>query len=135
MNFWWQVSKATRELRPQGSPKLTYNYTSGTLVHGDNHNEIVPDTPSPLLRTMNQLIAWRSGREQEVITDVNLDGIVIRPSFMYGRSGARLAPFFQSTSEGNVWYPGFLEAGLWSSTGIVCEGDCRFASMLEWIVY
>ena len=98
------VSKAARELRPQGSPKLTYIYTSGTLVHGDNRNEIVTDTTP--LRTMNQLVAWRPSREQEVIKDVNLNGIVIRPSVLYGRSGSHLAPFFQSASEGNVWYPG-----------------------------
>ena len=98
------VSKAARELRLQGSPKLTYIYTSGTWVHGDNRNEIVTDT-TPLKPT-NELVAWRPGREQQVIKDVNLNGIVIRPSLLYGRSGSLLARFFQSASEGNVWYPG-----------------------------
>ena len=98
------VSKAARELRPQGSPKLTYIYTSGTWVHGDNRNEIITDTTP--IRTPNELVAWRPIREQEVIKDVNINGIVIRPSLLYGRSGSLLAPFFQSASEGNVWYPG-----------------------------
>ena len=98
------VSKAAKELRPQGSPKLTYIYTSGTWVHGDNRNESVTDTTP--IRPTNELVAWRPGREQQVINDVNLNGIVIRPSLLYGRSGSLLAPFFKSASEGEVWYPG-----------------------------
>ena len=98
------ISKAAGELRPQGSPKLTYIYTSGTWVHGENRNEIVTDTTP--IRSPNELVAWRPAREQQVINDVNLNGIVIRPSLLYGRSGSHLAPFFQSASEGNVWYPG-----------------------------
>jgi len=98
------VSKAAKELRPQGSPKLTYIYTSGTWVHGDNRNEIVTDTTP--IRPTNELVAWRPAREQQVINDVNLNGIVIRPSLLYGRSGSLLAPFLQSASEGDVWYPG-----------------------------
>ena len=98
------ISKAAVELRPQGSPKLTYIYTSGTLVHGDNRDEIVTDTTP--IRSPNELVAWRPGREQQVINDVNLNGVVIRPSILYGRSGSHLAPFFQTASEGNIWYPG-----------------------------
>ena len=98
------VSKAAKKLRPEGSPKLTFIYTSGTWVHGNNRNEIITDT-SPLTPT-NDLVAWRPSREQEVIKNVNLNGIVIRPSLVYGRSGSLLAPFFKSASEGNVWYPG-----------------------------
>ena len=98
------VSKAAKELRPQGSPKLTYIYTSGTWVHGDNRKEIITDTTP--IRPTNELVAWRPAREQQVINDVNLNGIVIRPSLLYGRSGSLFAPFFKSASEGNVWYPG-----------------------------
>ena len=98
------VSNAARELRPQGSPKLTYIYTSGTWVHGENRNEVVTDTTP--VTSAPDVIAWRPGREQQVITDKILNGIVIRPALLYGRSGSLLAPFFQSASEGNVWYPG-----------------------------
>ena len=98
------ISKAAGELRPQGSPKLTYIYTSGTWVHGENRNEIVTDTTP--IKSSNKLVAWRPAREQQVINDVNLNGIVIRPALLYGRSGSLFAPFFQSASEGNVWYPG-----------------------------
>jgi nucleoside-diphosphate-sugar epimerase len=111
------VSNAARELRPQGSPKLTYIYTSGTWVHGDNRSETVTDTTP--IRSPPALVAWRPGREQQVITDKNINGIVIRPALLYGRSGSLFAPFFQSACEGNVWYPGHREAGLRSSTRMI----------------
>ena len=98
------ISKAAKLLRPQGSPKLTYIYTSGTWVHGDNRNEVVTDTTP--IRSPSELVAWRPDREQQVINDVNLNGIVIRPALLYGRSGSLLAPFFQSASEGEVWFFG-----------------------------
>ena len=98
------VSKAAKKLRPEGSPKLTYIYTSGTWVHGDDRNKIITDT-TPLTPT-NELVTWRPNREQEVIKDANLNGIVIRPTLVVGRSGSLLAPYFKSASKGTVWYPG-----------------------------
>ena len=44
-------------------------------------------------------------QEQRVVTDANLNGIVIRPALLYGRSASLLAPLFKSASEGKVaWY-------------------------------
>jgi len=98
------VGKAAQELRPQGAPRLTYIYTSGTWVHGENRNEVVTDT-TPITSTPD-LVAWRPAREQAVINHQTLNGIVVRPALLYGRSGSLFAPFFQSASEGEVWYPG-----------------------------
>ena len=98
------VSNAAKYLRPQGAPKLTYIYTSGTWVHGDNRNDVVTDTTP--IRSPAPLVAWRPNREQDVIHDANFNGIVIRPGLLYGRSGSLLAPFFKSASEGHVCYPG-----------------------------
>ncbi|KAF8810810.1 NAD(P)-binding protein [Phlegmacium glaucopus] len=98
------VSQAARELRPQGSAKLNYIYTSGTWVHGDNRNEVITDTTP--IRSPAELVAWRVDSEQLVINDKILNGFVIRPGLLYGRSGSLLAPFFKDASEGNVWYPG-----------------------------
>jgi nucleoside-diphosphate-sugar epimerase len=98
------VSNAARELRPEGAPKLTYIYTSGTWVHGDNRNDVVTDTTP--IRDPAQLVAWRPSKEQLVINDKVLNGFVIRPALLYGRSGSLLAGFFKSASEGDVWYPG-----------------------------
>jgi hypothetical protein len=101
--FSWQSARRARELRPQGTPKLTYIYTSGTWVHGDDRNNIVTDTSA---LNPPDLVSWRPKREQDVINSSILNGIVIRPALLYGRSGSLLAPFFKSASDGNVWYPG-----------------------------
>ena len=98
------VSNAAKELRPPGAPKLTYIYTSGTWVHGENRTDVVTDTTP--IRSPPQLVAWRPDSEQAVINDKVLNGLVIRPALLYGRSGSLFAPFFKSASEGNVWYPG-----------------------------
>ena len=73
-------------------------------MHGDNRNETVSDTTP--IRSPPDLVEWRPSREQQVINDKILNGIVIRPALLYGRSGSLLAPFFKSASEGSVWYPG-----------------------------
>jgi nucleoside-diphosphate-sugar epimerase len=97
------ISAAAKDLRPASSPKLTYIYTSGTWVHGENRMEIVSDT-TPCTNPA-KLVAWRLDQEQQVITDANLNGIVVRPALLYGRSGSLFAPLFKSASEGKVaWY-------------------------------
>jgi len=98
------VSNAARELRPQGAPKLTYIFTSGTWVHGDNRTDVITDTTP--IRSPVELVAWRPNTEQAVINNEVLNGLVIRPSVLYGRSGSALARFFKSASEGSVWLPG-----------------------------
>lgn len=98
------ISNAAKQLRPQGAPKLTYIYTSGTWVHGDNREDVITDTTP--IRSPAELVAWRPTREQAIIHDQTVNGIVIRPGLLYGRSGSLLAPFFKSASEGKVWYPG-----------------------------
>ena len=102
------VSNAAQKLRPQGSIKLTYIYTSGTWVHGDNRNEVVTDTTpnDPITSPVPDLVKWRPIREQIVINDKTLNGFVIRPGLMYGSAGPLLARFFQEASKGQVWYPG-----------------------------
>jgi len=96
-------AKTANDTRPAGSSKLTYIYTSGTWVHGDNREEIVTDT-TPLYKPMD-LVAWRPAQEQAVVNDSALNGIVIRPALLYGRSASILAACFKSAYEGKVaWY-------------------------------
>ncbi|TFK52671.1 NAD(P)-binding protein [Heliocybe sulcata] len=97
------ISKAAKDTRPSWAPKLTYIYSSGTWVHGDNRKDIVSDT-TPCTSPM-PLVSWRVQQEANVISDANLNGIVIRPALLYGRSGSLLAPLFESASKGKVaWY-------------------------------
>ena len=98
------VTKVSPQLRPEGAPKLTYIYTSGTWVHGNNRNDIVTDTTP--LRSPAELVSWRPAAEQAVVKNTTINGIVIRPALLYGRGASLLAPFFKSASEGQVWFPG-----------------------------
>lgn len=97
------VTESATNLRPPGAPKLSYIYTSGTWVQGDSRTDIVSDT-TPISNPV-QLTSWRIPLEQAVVTSTALNGIVIRPSLLYGRGGSLLAPLFKSAQEGKVaWY-------------------------------
>ncbi|KAH7925603.1 NAD(P)-binding protein [Leucogyrophana mollusca] len=98
------VREAAQTHRGAYAPKLTYIATSGTWVHGDNRSEVVSDT-TPITNPV-EAVAWRPAVEQEIISDSVLNGMVIRPGLLYGRSGSLLAPLFQSTRETGkvVWY-------------------------------
>ena len=97
------ISTAAKDLRVPSAPKLTYIYTSGTWVHGENRKDTVSDT-TPCTNPA-KLVAWRLDQEQRVIADPNLNGVVIRPALLYGRSGSLFAPLMKSASEGKVtWY-------------------------------
>ena len=98
------VKDAARELRPKGAPKLTYIYTSGVWVHGDSRTEIFTDTTP--VRSPVEICAWRPELEQLIINDQTLNGIVIRPAFVYGRSASLFGSFFKSASEGHISFPG-----------------------------
>jgi nucleoside-diphosphate-sugar epimerase len=90
-------------MRPAHVPKLTYIYTSGTWVHGDNRTDIVTDT-TPCTNPAEH-VAWRVNQEQRVINDSGVNGIVVRPALLYGRSGSLTAKLMKSAREGRVaWY-------------------------------
>jgi nucleoside-diphosphate-sugar epimerase len=94
------TSKAVKTSRPAHARKLTYIYTSGTWVHGNNRTEIVTDTTSCI--NPAEHVAWRVHQEQLVINNAVLNGIVIRPALLYGRSGSLMV---MSAKEGRVvWY-------------------------------
>jgi nucleoside-diphosphate-sugar epimerase len=98
------VSKAAETTRPSHAPKVTYIYTSGTWVHGDNCTDVVTDT-TPITSPLG-IVAWRPAHEQLVISNTTLNGLVIRPSIVYGRDGSLFATLFKSASEGRVMWPG-----------------------------
>ncbi|KAL6303959.1 NAD(P)-binding protein [Sparassis latifolia] len=94
---------AARELRPAHAPKLGYIYTSGTWVHGDNRTDIITDT-TPIVSSI-ELTSWRPAVEQVIATSSAVNGLVIRPSLLYGRSGSLLALMFKSAYEGKAkWF-------------------------------
>ncbi|OSX59769.1 hypothetical protein POSPLADRAFT_1048245 [Postia placenta MAD-698-R-SB12] len=97
------TAEAAKQYRPPHAPKVTYIYTSGTWVHGDNRKEIVADTTP--LTSPAELVAWRPEQEQRVVAQTTLNGIVIRPGLLYGRSASLLGLLFKNAYEGKVkWY-------------------------------
>lgn len=89
--------------RPADAAKISYIYTSGTWVLGENRTDIFSDT-TPTTSPIS-LVAWRPALEQRVIKNTILNGIVIRPTLVYGRSGSITAIFFKGASEGKVtWF-------------------------------
>nr|GAT46824.1 predicted protein [Mycena chlorophos] len=100
------VAQATEATRPAGSPRLTYIYSSGTWMHGDDRTAIVTDT-TPITNPMAILADWLPAMEQRVVQSTQINGIVIRPSLVYGRAGSNFAGFFKSVvKEGQVVWPG-----------------------------
>lgn len=99
-----RVIKAAKELRPEGAPLLSYIFTSGTWVHGDSRTDVVTDT-TPISHPV-EAVAYRPAIEQLVVRSTDINGIVIRPSFIYGRSASLLGMLFKTASEGRVSWPG-----------------------------
>ncbi|ESK94125.1 nad dependent epimerase dehydratase family protein [Moniliophthora roreri MCA 2997] len=60
------ISKAATELRPAHAPKLTYIYTSGTWVHGEDRETLSVSDTTPLFKSA-ELVSWRPAVEQLVI--------------------------------------------------------------------
>ncbi|KAJ7234507.1 hypothetical protein B0H12DRAFT_157043 [Mycena haematopus] len=96
--------KAAEALRPPGAPLLSYIYTSGTWVQGDSRTETVNDT-TPIARPI-ELVAWRPAVEQLVVRSTAVNGIVVRPALLYGRSASLLGLLFKTAAEGKVVCPG-----------------------------
>jgi len=95
------VTEAVKAVRPAWAAKLTYIDTSGGLVHGDNRDEIVTDTTPTT--TPHPWSAWRPAHERNVIGSTLLNGIVIRPVWVIGRSASHVGSmFFPSAHAGEV---------------------------------
>ena len=88
------VTEALKTARPAYAAKLTYIETSGAWVHGDNRDEVVCDTTPTA--TPHPFAAWRAVHERNVVGSALINGIVIRPVWVIGRSGSHL---------GNILFP------------------------------
>lgn len=99
------VVKAAERLRPAGAPKLTFIYTSGVWVYGDNRKDIISDTTP--VQTPLELVAWRPAEEQATLTNTVINGIVVRPALLYGRSGSLFEILFrQAKIDKKISWPG-----------------------------
>merc|ERR1711974_393589 len=71
-------------------------YTSGALVYGDRPEEVVDET-TPV--NPHPLIQWRIDHEKAVVSQDKINGVVIRPSFVYGYSGSFSSYLFNITGD------------------------------------
>jgi hypothetical protein len=104
---------AAETSRPAGTPKLTYIYTSGVWVHGDSRHGDVQVSDTSALTAPMALTAWRIPLEQRVTRDTVLNGIVIRPALLYGKSGSIPGMLFAAAAQGKVSWPG-RPGGRWA---------------------
>jgi len=96
--------EVARTIRPYGPP-LTYIYTSGAWIHGDDTETVYNDF-SPLTHGI-PLTAWRIPHERLVTSTKTpfIQGVVVRPSLVYGRSASLLGALFEPVKDGKVqWY-------------------------------
>jgi len=76
--------------------KKTFIYTSGILVYGDHPNEVIDET-TPVPDT--KLNKWRVSVEKAVLTETKVNGVVLRPGYLYGHSGSWSAPYFEVSGD------------------------------------
>lgn len=84
----------------------------GTWVHGEDRENTTSER-SPAKNT-TQLVSWRPEQEQRLLSSTTIDGIVVRPALLYGRSGSILTMMFaQAGSGAHIEWPG-EKGGRWS---------------------
>jgi len=76
----------------KGKAKKRYIYTSGILVY--NYNELVDES-----YPTNGIFKWRTELEHHIIKTTDVDGVVVRPGFVYGGSGGMISDIWFSGGE------------------------------------
>jgi nucleoside-diphosphate-sugar epimerase len=76
--------------------KKTFIYTSGALVYGDHPDDVVDETTPISPHTLGQ---WRIDHEKAVVGQDKINGVVIRPGFVYGYSGSFTSYLFNITGD------------------------------------
>uniref|UniRef100_A0A060TDF1 ARAD1D50798p n=1 Tax=Blastobotrys adeninivorans TaxID=409370 RepID=A0A060TDF1_BLAAD len=98
------IKIAEEAKRHSTAAKLVYIWTSGVWLHGDDRLEIVTDG-SAVTRAPAK-VAWRPAVEDMVCSSQKVDGIVIRPGLVYGRSGSVVGMLFKQASSKKIEWPG-----------------------------
>lgn len=99
------IRKAENAKRHPTASKLVYIWTSGVWLHGDNRWEIV--TEGTEATRAPPKVAWRPEVENIITSSKLIDGIVIRPGLVYGRTGNVIDMLFtQATDQKKIEWPG-----------------------------
>ncbi|TDL25805.1 NAD-binding protein [Rickenella mellea] len=98
------ITEASKKARGTSLPKLTYICVSGAWVYGDDRTNLVSER-SPL-NNPAALVKWRPEEEARVLKSTQFDGIVVRPSALYGRSGSSTHMLFAQAAQGKIEWGG-----------------------------
>ena len=82
-----------------GAGKKLFIDTSGILVHGHSDQVVNENTPTNF-EGLPPVLKGRIAVEQAVISAKSVDGVVIRPGFVYGHAGGIGGGFFTPVAEG-----------------------------------
>jgi len=74
------LHKAVIAAAKRTGQRKRYIFTSGILVYGDHPGQVLTEDIVPT----NKFLGERAAFEKEVITPGDVDGIVIRPAYVYG---------------------------------------------------
>lgn len=100
------IETAASSLRAPGVPKLNWFFASGTWVHGDDRKTLRSDGAPLDVNKMPKIASWLPALEQEFISSSIVNGIIIRPSMCYGRSGSLWTGLFEQAGTGQISWPG-----------------------------
>ncbi|KAK7437632.1 hypothetical protein VKT23_018531 [Stygiomarasmius scandens] len=108
------IESAAQSLRPASSPKLSFIFTSGTWKLGNHGYDLVLTDTTPVLdptgtgpKSVELAKSDRDRVEPDILKSGILNGIVIRATFVYGRSGSIFSMMFERfRQEGRVSWPG-----------------------------
>ena len=91
--------KELLNITQQSASPPTIIYTSSVWVYGDTPGQPVTEQ-SPL--SLVETVAWRPQVEQMVLNAGWVNGVVIRPGVVYGKSGGLTGQWFDGASDNNV---------------------------------
>ncbi|KAI0796229.1 hypothetical protein C8Q75DRAFT_367719 [Abortiporus biennis] len=91
-----------QQSRPTYAPKLSFIYTTGVMLYGQDPREVVNDTTAISPDKLPEFVKAVPNFEQQVLKNPVLNSIIIRPGLVYGRSGSLTANLFSQAKEGNT---------------------------------
>ncbi|KAL4252883.1 NAD(P)-binding domain superfamily protein [Abortiporus biennis] len=91
-----------QQSRPTYAPKLSFIYTTGVMLYGQDPREVVNDTTAISPDKLPEFVKAVPNFEQQVLKNPVLNSITIRPGLVYGRSGSLTANLFSQAKEGNT---------------------------------
>ncbi|ORY30343.1 hypothetical protein BCR39DRAFT_466725, partial [Naematelia encephala] len=107
--------------RPDGA-KITYIYTGGSWVHSRGTGGLDTWTSEQQPHSgQNVLTAWRWNVEKEVLASKQVQGIVIRPSNLYGSSGSLFSMF--------LFKPAYEAANKSEEFDVILKSDTRLLTV------